>query len=65
MPSWQDRFSAYVLLIFRPCPELVLYLFAGLPVLARITLDALPGQTFAGKLRRIAPYVTEVEKQAA
>ncbi len=31
---------------------------------ARITLDALPGQTFAGKLRRIAPYVTEVEKQA-
>ena len=32
--------------------------------LARITLDALPGQTFAGKVRRIAPYVTEVEKQA-
>ena len=32
--------------------------------LARVTLDALPGQTFAGKVRRIAPYVTEVEKQA-
>lgn len=31
---------------------------------ARITLDALPGQIFAGKVRRIAPYVTEVEKQA-
>jgi HlyD family secretion protein len=31
---------------------------------ARITLDALPGQTFAGRVRRIAPYVTEVEKQA-
>ena len=31
---------------------------------ARITLDALPGQTFAGHVRRIAPYVTEVEKQA-
>ena len=31
---------------------------------ARITLDALPGQSFAGKVRRIAPYVTEVEKQA-
>ena len=31
---------------------------------ARITIDALPGQTFPGKVRRIAPYVTEVEKQA-
>src|SRR5512135_1392669 len=31
---------------------------------ARITLDALPGQTFPGHVRRIAPYVTEVEKQA-
>lgn len=31
---------------------------------ARIMLDALPGQIFAGKIRRIAPYVTEVEKQA-
>ncbi|OZA25658.1 MAG: efflux transporter periplasmic adaptor subunit [Hydrogenophilales bacterium 17-61-9] len=31
---------------------------------ARITLDALSGQTFSGKIRRIAPYVTEVEKQA-
>ena len=32
--------------------------------LARVTFDALPGQIFAGKVRRIAPYVTEVEKQA-
>jgi len=31
---------------------------------ARITLDAMPGQTFSGTVRRIAPYVTEVEKQA-
>ncbi len=31
---------------------------------ARITLDALPGQIFNGKIRRIAPYVTEIEKQA-
>lgn len=35
---------------------------AGQP--ARITLDALPGKIFAGHVRRIAPYVTEVEKQA-
>lgn len=35
---------------------------AGMP--ARITLDALPGQHFAGRVRRIAPYVSEVEKQA-
>jgi HlyD family secretion protein len=31
---------------------------------ARITLDALPGKVFSGHVRRIAPYVTEVEKQA-
>ncbi len=31
---------------------------------ARITLDAVSGRTFSGKIRRIAPYVTEVEKQA-
>jgi HlyD family secretion protein len=35
---------------------------AGQP--ARITLDALPGKTFSGHIRRIAPYVTELEKQA-
>jgi HlyD family secretion protein len=34
----------------------------GQPV--RITLDALPGQTLAGKVRRVAPYVSAVEKQA-
>ncbi|MBT0962074.1 efflux RND transporter periplasmic adaptor subunit [Denitromonas iodatirespirans] len=35
---------------------------AGQPV--RITLDALPGQVFAGHVRRVAPYVFAVEKQA-
>ncbi len=34
----------------------------GQPV--RITLDALPGRSFAAKVRRIAPYVSAVEKQA-
>lgn len=30
----------------------------------RITLDALPRQTFPGKVKRVAPYVSAVEKQA-
>lgn len=30
----------------------------------RIRLDALPGKTFEGRVRRIAPYVSAVEKQA-
>jgi HlyD family secretion protein len=34
----------------------------GMP--ARITLDAWPGKIFNGQVRRIAPYVVEVEKQA-
>jgi HlyD family secretion protein len=35
---------------------------AGQPV--RISLDALPRQSFPGKVRRVAPYVSAVEKQA-
>ncbi len=31
---------------------------------ARITLDAMPGKIFPGRIRRIASYVTEIEKQA-
>jgi HlyD family secretion protein len=31
---------------------------------ARISLDAFSGQEFAGRVRRIAPYVLDVEKQA-
>lgn len=34
----------------------------GLPV--RVSLDALPKQPLAGKVRRVAPYVLAVEKQA-
>lgn len=30
----------------------------------RISLDAIKGNTFAGKVKRIAPYVLELEKQA-
>lgn len=35
---------------------------AGMP--ARVTLDALPGREFHGKVRRVAPYVVDREKQA-
>ncbi|HLP97182.1 MAG TPA: efflux RND transporter periplasmic adaptor subunit [Sideroxyarcus sp.] len=31
---------------------------------SRITLDAIKGRTFSGKVRRIAPYVLDLEKQA-
>ena len=31
---------------------------------ARITLDALPGKVFEGRVKRVAPYITAVEKQA-
>jgi HlyD family secretion protein len=31
---------------------------------ARITLDAMAEKVFSGRIRRIAPYVTEIEKQA-
>ena len=30
----------------------------------RISLDAMPGRHFPGKVKRIAPYITAVEKQA-
>jgi HlyD family secretion protein len=31
---------------------------------SRITLDAIKGKSFAGKVKRVAPYVLEIEKQA-
>jgi HlyD family secretion protein len=34
----------------------------GLP--ARVTLDALPGKIFEARVKRVAPYITAVEKQA-
>jgi HlyD family secretion protein len=35
---------------------------AGLP--ARISLDAYPGRVFDGRVRRVAPYVLDLERQA-
>jgi HlyD family secretion protein len=34
----------------------------GQPV--RITIEALPGKVFDGRVKRVAPYITAVEKQA-
>ncbi len=31
---------------------------------ARITLEAMPGRIFEGRVKRVAPYITAVEKQA-
>lgn len=31
---------------------------------ARITLEAMPGRVFEGRVKRVAPYITAVEKQA-
>ncbi|MCB1934651.1 MAG: efflux RND transporter periplasmic adaptor subunit [Nitrosomonas sp.] len=36
----------------------------ALGLAARVTLDAMPDKVFHGAVRRIAPYVTEIEKQA-
>lgn len=30
---------------------------------ARVSLDAFPGRTFAGRVRRVAPYVVDLERQ--
>ena len=38
------------------------FIRVGMP--ARITMDAFPGQIFAGHVRRVAPYVLDLEKQA-
>jgi len=38
------------------------YVKVGQP--ARITLDAIKGKSFAGRVQRVAPYVLELEKQA-
>jgi HlyD family secretion protein len=38
------------------------YIKAGQP--SRIVLDAIKGKSFAGKVKRVAPYVLELEKQA-
>jgi len=63
MPPAIDLIDESCLYVAAPMDEVdAPKIVAGQPV--RITLDALPGKSFTGKVRRIAPYVTAVEKQA-
>lgn len=63
MPPAIDLIDETCLYVVAPMDEVdAPKIDVGQPV--RITLDALPGKSFPGKVRRIAPYVTAVEKQA-
>ena len=62
-PPTVDLIDASCLYISAPIDEVdAPRVRAGLP--ARISLDAFPGQTFPGHVRRVAPYVLDQEKQA-
>ena len=63
MPPAIDLIDERCLYVAAPMDEVdAPKISVGQPV--RITLDALPGRSFAGKVRRVAPYVSAVEKQA-
>jgi HlyD family secretion protein len=63
MPPAIDLIDETCLYVKAPMDEVdAPKIHTGQPV--RITLDALPGKAFPGKVRRVAPYVTAVEKQA-
>ncbi len=62
-PPAVDLIDTSCLFISAPIDEIdALSIKTGMPV--RISLDALPGKYFQGKVKRIAPYVLEIEKQA-
>jgi HlyD family secretion protein len=62
-PPTVDLIDASCLYISAPIDEVdAPRIRAGMP--ARISLDAFPDRTFAGNVRRVAPYVLDVEKQA-
>ncbi len=62
-PPAVDLIDTSCLFISAPIDEVdALSIKAGMQV--RISLDALPGKQFQGKVTRIAPYVLEIEKQA-
>jgi len=62
-PPTVDLIDASCLYISAPIDEVdAPRVRAGLP--ARISLDAFPNRSFAGHVRRVAPYVLDQEKQA-
>jgi HlyD family secretion protein len=62
-PPTVDLIDASCLYISAPIDEVdAPRVRAGLP--ARISLDAFPDQSFPGRVRRVAPYVLDQEKQA-
>jgi len=63
MPPAIDLIDESCLYIKAPMDEVdAPKIHPGQPV--RITLDALPKQSFPGRIKRVAPYVSAVEKQA-
>lgn len=62
-PPAVDLIDDSCLYVLTPIDEVdVARVRAGQP--AYITIDALPGQRFPGRVRRVAPYVVDLEKQA-
>jgi HlyD family secretion protein len=62
-PPSVDLIDSSCLYISAPIDEIdAPAVHAGLA--ARITLDAFPGRSFEGHVRRVAPYVLDIEKQA-
>ena len=62
MPPVADLIDASSVYVTAPLDEVDI---ARLKVgqTAKVTLDALPGRSFTGRVRRVAPYVVDIEKQ--
>lgn len=62
MPPVLDLIDPSAVYVTAPLDEVdVARVRMGLPV--RVSLDAFPGRTFPGHVRRVAPYVLDLEKQ--
>lgn len=62
MPPVLDLIDTAAVYVTAPLDEVdVARVRVGLPV--RVSLDAFPGRSFPGRVRRVAPYVLDVEKQ--